>query len=164
MKKIDLSLKNYNLSQILNTSINIVNENAKKKNVEIVNMIDNNIHVYADDTSVKTILRNLLSNAIKFSYKNSKVIVNSRLIKNNKTNSFIEITVQDYGVGIPKNDLGKLFKIESSLSTYGTEKEKGTGLGLILCKELVEKNGGKLWVESEQDKGSTFFITLKIAN
>ncbi|HAN19505.1 MAG: hypothetical protein A2X13_01015 [Bacteroidetes bacterium GWC2_33_15] len=158
MNKIDLTPGVHNLSQMLNSSIQIVSENAKKKNIEIINTIDENLFFYANDTSVKTIFRNLLSNAIKFSHRSSQVLINAKL--NSLQKGFIEVAITDNGVGIPKEDIDKLFKIETNISTYGTEKEKGTGLGLILCKELVEKNGGKIRVESTIGKGSVFYFLL----
>jgi len=162
MNKIDLTPVNHNLSQILNSSLRIVNENAKKKNIEIINEVDESLVFFANDTSVKTILRNLLSNAIKFSRRNSKIVVSAKLNTTVQQNKLIEVSIADDGVGIPKEDINKLFKLETNISTYGTEKEKGTGLGLILCKELTEKNGGKISVESELNRGSIFKFTLPL--
>ncbi|MGE0090698.1 MAG: PAS domain S-box protein [Bacteroidales bacterium] len=158
MNKIDLSPEKNNLFNIANSSIAIVNENAKKKNIEIVNLIDENTVFFANDTAVKTILRNLLSNAIKFSHRQSKVTLKS--IPYPIDNKFIEVTISDHGVGISSETIEKLFRIETNVTTYGTEKEKGTGLGLILCRELVEKNGGRVWVESIENEGSTFHFTI----
>jgi signal transduction histidine kinase len=106
-------------------------------------------------------MRNLLSNAIKFSHRNSKIEVSSSV--NEDLNS-ITISVKDSGVGIPEENLDKLFKIESSFSTFGTDKEKGTGLGLIICKELILKNKGTIRVESTENIGTTFHFTLPIKN
>lgn len=158
MNKIDLTPEKNNLLRIANSSIAIVKENAKKKNIEIINLIDENTEFFANDTAVKTILRNLLSNAIKFSHRQSKVTLKSTPYLND--NNFIEVTISDNGVGISKETIEKLFRIETNVTTYGTEKEKGTGLGLILCRELVEKNGGRIWVESIENEGSTFHFTI----
>ena len=106
-----------------------------------------------------TIIRNLLSNAIKFSQNNSEVLIKS---VNNKTDGNIQISVIDNGIGISNENMNKLFKIDSYISTLGVNDEKGTGLGLILCKEFVEKHNGKIWVESEIGKGSAFHFTLPI--
>jgi PAS domain S-box-containing protein len=160
MNKLEITPEKNNLFQIANSSIIMIRENAKKKDIEIVNLVDENLYFFANDTSIKTILRNLLSNAIKFSNRNTKVTINATI--ENK-NNFIEVTVTDNGVGIPKEEIDKLFKIETNVSTYGTEKEKGTGLGLILCKELVEKNGGQIWVESYENIGSVFHFTLPVS-
>jgi signal transduction histidine kinase len=104
---------------------------------------------------LKTILRNLISNAIKFTRRNGKVEVKA-LINNNN----VEIAVSDNGIGMTNETMSKLFRIDASISTRGTENEKGTGLGLFLCKEFVEKHGGKIWVESETGKGSIFKFVL----
>jgi len=158
MNKVDLTPEKNNLLQIANSSISIVKENAKKKEIEIINLIDENIYFFANNTSVKTVLRNLLSNAIKFSNRKTAVTINA--ITQNHQNKFIEVTVIDNGVGIAKDTINNLFKIETNVSTHGTEKEKGTGLGLILCRELVEKNSGRIWVESIENIGSVFHFTI----
>ena len=104
----------------------------------------------------KTALRNLISNAIKFT--NAEGLVSLNFIEND-TN--IEIQITDSGVGIMAENIPNLFSIEKNISTLGTNNEKGTGLGLMLCKELIEKQGGKIWVESELGEGSIFKFTLK---
>jgi len=158
MNTLDFSINKVNLKTLIKNSIEIVKEKASEKNIEINSQIYN-IKIDINEASIKTVIRNLLSNSIKFSHKNSQIEINSKIIQNNNT---IEISIKDNGVGIPKENIDKLFKIETTFSTYGTEKEKGTGLGLIICKELVEKNGGTIWVESEEDSGSTFFFTLPL--
>jgi signal transduction histidine kinase len=107
---------------------------------------------------IKTILRNLISNAIKFTHKNGKVEVKAMIINNQ-----VEISVSDSGIGMTKETIAKLFRIDANLSTPGTENEKGTGLGLFLCKEFIEKHGGKIWAESESGKGSVFKLVLPSA-
>ncbi len=108
---------------------------------------------------VRTVLRNLVSNAIKFTERGGVIRVTA-----NGHNRFIEVSVIDTGIGIARESKEKLFKVGMSLSTKGTAKEKGNGLGLILCKEFVEKNHGKIWVESPfpdaTEKGSAFRFTL----
>jgi len=104
---------------------------------------------------ISTILRNLISNAIKFTNQGGEIAISAE-----KTAKEIFISVSDNGMGIAPERLEKLFSIGKSDSTLGTNKEKGTGLGLILCKEFVESHGGKIWVESKQGKGSTFYVTL----
>jgi signal transduction histidine kinase len=106
---------------------------------------------------IKTVLRNLVSNAIKFTNNGGTINI---IAEGNSEN--ITISVSDNGVGIARSDLTKLFRISEVLSTKGTANEKGTGLGLLLCKEFVEKHGGKIWVESEVGKGSDFKFTLPI--
>ena len=107
---------------------------------------------------MKTIFRNLISNATKFTPKDGCITITAT-----QTNKHIEITVADTGVGIPPKTLPLLFKIENTVTTKGTANEVGTGLGLILCKEFVEKHKGKIWVESTEGKGSKFIFTLPSA-
>jgi signal transduction histidine kinase len=104
---------------------------------------------------LKTILRNLVSNGIKFTPEGGSVKVAAEL-----EDKYVKLTVKDSGVGISEQNIQKLFKIDVNFSTQGTHKERGTGLGLILCKELVEKNGGKIKVESEIGQGTRFIFTL----
>jgi len=111
--------------------------------------------VTADKFMLETILRNLLSNAIKFTNKNGKVEIS---VSEKETN--VEISVEDNGIGIPEEQIPKLFKIDSHFKSHGTDNETGSGLGLILCKEFIEKHGGKIWAESVKGKGSCFRFTL----
>ncbi len=113
--------------------------------------------IFADIDLIKTVLRNLVSNAIKFTFTGGVININAE-----ENPEYITISVSDNGVGIPPDDLKKLFSISEVLSTKGTANEKGTGLGLLLCKEFVEKHGGKIWVKSEVGKGSEFIFTLPI--
>jgi signal transduction histidine kinase len=106
---------------------------------------------------VDTVIRNLLSNATKFTPVDGKIVVSAV-----RLNDEIEISIRDTGVGIPEKNLDNIFKLDSKTNTVGTENETGTGLGLILCKEFVEKNGGRIWVESEVGKGSTFRFTVPV--
>jgi len=108
---------------------------------------------------VKTIFRNLISNAIKFTPENGTITITATM-----DDLQVEITVSDTGVGISYENIPNLFRIDTSVSTKGTSNETGTGLGLILCKEFVEKHTGKIWVESEIDKGSKFKFTLPITS
>jgi len=130
---------------------------ANKKEIKLVTkMIENDI-VFVDQNMIDTILRNLVFNAIKFTHKNGEVIVSS---EKGKDNNLVYVSVDDNGVGIRKEKIKDLFRIDKNTTTKGTEEERGTGLGLLLCKEFVEKNGGKIWVESIVGKGSTFKFTL----
>ena len=112
--------------------------------------------VYADEEMLNSILRNLLTNAVKFTSKNGKVIVNAKGADNN----FVEIAVTDNGIGMADDLRRKLFRIEEKVGRKGTEGEESTGMGLLVCKEFVEKNGGKIWVESKEGTGSTFYFTV----
>ncbi|MCP4151845.1 MAG: hybrid sensor histidine kinase/response regulator [bacterium] len=139
---------------IVNKIIDLVKEATDKKNISIICDIPSEISVYADENMLRIVLRNLVSNAIKF-ISAGKITVSA------KTNEdYIELSVSDSGVGIPPEALCGLFKLQSNKSTIGTAGEKGTGLGLILCRELVEKNNGTINVSSEPNKGTRFTITL----
>lgn len=122
---------------------------AIEKNIRLINNVDEKIELYADKNLIGIVIRNLVSNGIKFTHSGGLVSI-SAMIKNNHA----EITVSDTGVGIPKESLEKLFRIDIRNSTDGTLKEKGTGLGLILCKEIIEKLGGNIQIESRIDKGT----------
>jgi signal transduction histidine kinase len=132
--------------------------NAKHKRVSFSINVPKDMTIIADYSTIKTVIANLFSNAIKFSNQGGEIRVEAMEI-----NKWIEVSVIDNGIGIPKEVLPNLFSIDEGYSTKGTGNEKGSGLGLILCKEFVEKNGGKIWVESEVGKGSTFFFTLPMA-
>jgi len=126
---------------------------------KLVHTVDEKIVINADKEMLSTIIRNLLSNAIKFTPRGGKIIVNANKITDNNA-KFIQISVKDNGVGVSKEIQSKIFDISENKSTKGTDKEEGTGLGLIICKEFIEKHGGKIWVESEEGKGSNFVFTL----
>lgn len=143
------------IQKLILQNCNILKSTAEDKNITITSAIPDNSFVFGDKNMINTILRNLIINAIKFTPKEGKINIDLTL----KDNQHL-ISVKDTGVGIPKENIPLLFKIESNVSTKGTEEEKGTGLGLILCKEFVEKHGGKIWVESEVNRGSIFYFTL----
>ena len=147
-----------NLSECIDSNIDVLNTNAANKNIILSNVVSNNIYVIADLSMLNSILQNLISNAIKFSYPDNVVIL-SASVKGN----MIETSVDDNGVGLSNGDLEKIFRIDIQHTTTGTAKEKGTGLGLIICKELIEKNGGKIWAKSKSPSGTKFIFTLKKA-
>ncbi|PLX11133.1 MAG: hypothetical protein C0597_15590, partial [Marinilabiliales bacterium] len=134
-------------------------EHAAKKGVTL--NVDVPIRTYAlvDKNMITTVLRNLISNAIKYTKSGDQIIVESSL-----TEKLIEISIKDTGVGIPQKNLKEIFKIDSSISTQGTADEQGTGLGLIISREFVEKNGGTIYVESEEEKGTKFTFTVPLCN
>ncbi len=150
-----------NINLLISDIIRYIEPTAKNKNIEIIFDKTLDYMVYLDRNMITTIIRNLLSNAIKFSYRNSKVYVDIENYYEGHIPS-LKISVKDEGIGIPKEQKEKIFKIEHSISTSGTEKEQGTGLGLILCYELVKIHGGKIWVESELGKGTTFIFVIPI--
>ncbi len=135
--------------------INILNPNAITKHIVFICSAMEDITVIADIDMLKAILRNLVSNAIKFTNPNGKIKLSAE-----KVNQDILFSVSDNGVGIDEERLKKLFDISQFQTTLGTAKEKGTGFGLLLCKEFVDKQGGKIWVESEIGKGSIFYFTI----
>lgn len=145
--KLNMVIKN---NQILNSRI------AESKGVELKSNINEDIFVFADHNMVDLILRNLISNALKFTPENGQVELDMLQV-----DGFYKIQVKDTGVGIDKDNIPKLFDQNDNVSTYGTNNEKGSGLGLILCKEFVEMNGGEISVDSKKGKGSTFTFSLK---
>ena len=144
-------------SDICKNILESINTNALSKNITIKISTIKNISIFADNNMLKTVLRNLVSNAIKFTNNSGTININAEENSENVT-----ISVSDNGIGIMPDKLIKLFDISHRQTTKGTEQESGTGLGLILCKEFVEKHGGKIWVESEVGKGSDFKFTLPI--
>jgi signal transduction histidine kinase len=139
--------------------VSLLEIQAIKKEIEIYNNVDHNLYVRADANMLNTILRNLISNAIKFTNVKGEIKVLSKINKN-----MAEISVKDNGVGIDPEIVESLFKMEvdEKNSQMGTENEQGSGLGLILCKDFVEKHGGKIWVNSVKGEGSEFVFTLPI--
>ena len=143
------------VKKIIDDNLELLHSTAHTKNISTISEIDRSTLVYADQNMVHTIIRNLISNAIKYTNNGGYVKLKSKSFP-----EYIKIFIQDNGVGIDQDNIHKLFRIDESYTTSGTQKEKGTGLGLILCKEFVEKNGGKITVESTPGKGSTFSFTL----
>lgn len=147
---------NLDLAKIVSHSIDTIYQRAIQKQVTIINEITTSQQVFTDEKMTETVLRNLLSNAVKFTKSGGKIFVKAETIDDNT----IRVSVEDTGVGIPQKDIERLFKIEEKVSSQGTEGESSTGLGLLLCKEFVEMHGGKIWVESENGKGSKFSFTI----
>ena len=147
-----------NLKELLNDELLMAEEMAIGKNLELICDVDESLTILADKNMTKTILRNLISNAIKFTHRNGKVKIFARI-----SQKHVDVSVSDNGIGMTEATISKLFRLDANLSTRGTDNEKGTGLGLFLCKEFVEKHGGKIWVFSEPGKGSTFNFTLPLA-
>lgn len=156
--KMEFSPQKINLKYIVNDTLMLLASNAKSKEIKMTSTLSDSM-VYADVNMVTTVIRNLISNAIKFTSDGGTVEITSA-----KKDGWTEISVIDDGMGISKADMEKLFRIDCHHTTIGTSNEKGTGLGLILSKEFVEKHGGKIWVESEEGKGSAFKFTLPNKN
>lgn len=155
--KIPYKPKHFNIYNCVNKVINLLSNNAAMKKIILINNVDSEHSVYADEDMIFSVLQNLLSNAIKFTQESGEIILNS-----SKKENELEISVTDNGVGIKEEDLDKLFRIDAQFTTAGTNAEKGSGLGLIICKEMVEKNKGKIWVKSKQGEGTTFTFSLPI--
>jgi signal transduction histidine kinase len=153
--KISFNPESINLSKIIEEEFNMLYDIAKDKNIVLRSYVDNSYAIEADRNMVKTILRNLISNAIKFTHRSGNVEVRAAIRDNNA-----EITISDNGIGMSEETMAKLFRIDANLTTLGTENEKGTGLGLFLCKEFVEKHGGTISVESKPGNGSVFRFVL----
>ncbi len=147
------------ISIIIRENKLLLKHNAEEKGISVVSEIQDNTFVYADEHMINTIIRNLITNAMKYSRSGEEIRISSK-----DAGDFLEISVSDEGIGIKPENIGKLFRIDVHHTTKGTANEQGTGLGLILCKEFVEKHNGKIWVESELGKGATFRFTLPKSN
>lgn len=153
--RMELTQTNFNMYKIISNIISTLKPVADKKNIEITFNGDKSFNVFADENMIKTVVRNLISNAIKFTHKNGRIS-----IRLSKDGNKIICCVKDNGIGMSEEDMKKLFKLDVQHTSRGTDDEKGTGLGLILCKEMVERNGGEIWVKSELKKGSLFCFSL----
>lgn len=138
----------------------ILSSQLKVKGISLTNSIDEDFIALADKESLKTVLRNLISNAVKFTPHKGTITILSDIADK----GFLSISIADTGIGMSSEILENLFTITKKVSRQGTDNEPSTGLGLILCKELIEKHGGKIWVESSEGKGSTFYFTIPSAN
>lgn len=149
--------KNINLAQQVAGVISFLEIQAINKDISILNRVEKNVLVKADENMLDTILRNLISNAIKFTQPKGEIQIYATLKKD-----FVEITVKDTGVGMTQAEIATIFSVSEINSNLGTSNEQGSGLGLILCRDFVESHGGKIWVESVENKGSEFKFTLPI--
>jgi signal transduction histidine kinase/Tfp pilus assembly protein PilF len=153
--KIELVRESFNLNEALAVSIDILSQTAKNKNIIIENLIDKSLNITADQNMIQTTIRNLISNAVKFTNLSGEISIFAK-----QTNASIEITVKDNGIGMNKTTADNIFKIEHNTSRRGTANEEGTGLGLLLCKEMIELHNGSIKVESVEGKGSAFTVIL----
>ncbi len=157
--RININPQKIDLLDIVQENLALLKGKADEKSIMLNSYIEKGCVVYADLNMLRTILRNLMSNALKFTHSGGYIKVDAA-----KRGDFYEVSVEDNGIGISKENQEKLFKIDSNVSTKGTADEAGTGLGLILVKEFVEKNGGAIQVYSEPGKGSRFFFTLPVVS
>ncbi|MCB0193285.1 MAG: hybrid sensor histidine kinase/response regulator [Anaerolineae bacterium] len=152
-EKLDL----YTLAE---ANIELLCDTAQSKEITLINTIKpDTFFIFADPNMTQTIIRNLIANALKFTHPSGSVSIGA-----DHQNDFVAIAIIDTGIGMEPEILKKLFKIESKIKMVGTANERGTGLGLLLCKEMAEKQGGQIWAESEVDKGSTFTFTVPISS
>ncbi len=141
---------------VVDGSIDLILQSAKSKKIEIETDIPNELIVFADANMLQTIVRNLLSNALKFTPKGGKIYLAAKI----RDNIDVEISIRDTGIGMSQIILDNLFHLDFQTGRKGTNDEPSSGLGLLLCKEFIEKNNGKLWAESEEGNGSNFYFTL----
>ncbi|MCU7494388.1 MAG: PAS domain S-box protein [Ignavibacteria bacterium] len=149
-----------NLGELIAKNIDLLSGNALKKGICLKNEAVIRETAFVDEEMISSAIQNLITNAVKFTPRNGSITV--KCTKRDQENEAL-VSISDTGVGMDKDTLDKLFRIEVIHSTSGTEKEPGTGLGLILTKESIEKNNGKLWVESAPGKGSTFYFTIPLS-
>ncbi|QWX85188.1 tetratricopeptide repeat protein [Cellulophaga sp. HaHaR_3_176] len=158
MNGIVVEQRQLEINSVLENTIKVLSPLAEKKLISINNLVPNT-NCFSDKNHLTIILRNLISNAIKFTNTNGIITINAS-IKNN----FLEIAIADNGIGMSPEKLQMLFKSAHMKSSFGTDNEKGTGLGLFLCKEMAEGNGGELWVTSEENVGTTIYFTVPMSN
>ncbi len=156
-KRIEYKPYNFDIREEIIYCFMLLNPNAEKKKIKLECDIEESLFVYADQQMIHSVVLNFLSNGIKFTNEGGRVRVYSEILKDK-----IKISIEDNGVGIPADKLKLLFKIDSKYSSRGTGNEKGTGLGLIISQDLVELNGGEIFVSSTLNKGSVFSFTLPI--
>jgi len=156
--KIPFKPSKLSFTDICKDTIEILNPSAYAKKIAINYSATDNLNVFADADMIKMVLRNLVSNAIKFTNNGGAININAKV-----NSEYVTISVSDNGIGIKPDYQIKMFDVGQVLTTKGTADEKGTGLGLLLCKEFVEKHGGKIWVESKVGEGSDFKFTLPIS-
>jgi signal transduction histidine kinase len=144
------------LSKLVDESIEMILEIINKKNILLTIDIPSNLKLNADSNMLQTVIRNLVSNAVKFTTRGGKINISAKFLSSDT----VEVAINDTGIGMNKEFLENIFRLDTDTNRKGTEGEPSTGLGLLLCKEFVEKNGGKIWAESEEGKGSCFRFTL----
>lgn len=149
------------LNNLIDDNVNILKNIASYKEITIKYFCPNELYVNADLNMLNTILRNLISNSIKFTKQSGEIFINAEPFE--EDSNFVLISVSDTGIGMSHEKMSKLFVFDSGKSEMGTAKEKGTGFGLMLCKDFIEKHGGNIWVESELRKGSRFYFTIPSA-
>lgn len=156
--RLNVVYQDINIVDTVEGVVQVYNAAAELKKIKIVHDIPEQIMVHCDTDMVKTVIRNFMSNALKFSPKETTITVDVKTIDD----SFAQVSVQDQGCGIDDEGRKKLLHEDTHYSTFGLNNEEGSGLGLLLCKDFVNKNGGKLWFETQKGEGSTFFFTVPL--
>jgi len=161
----------FDIHDEINSVISVLDNNATQKEIKLINEVDPSTMVEADRNMIHSVIQNLVTNSIKFSNSNGRVVIRARVpltyakAKNTAElpgRHWLEVSVSDNGIGIPEEILPRLFKLNGQYSSTGTANEPGTGLGLVLCHEMVEKNGGRIWAESIAGQGTTFVFTIML--
>jgi signal transduction histidine kinase len=162
----------FSIHDEIDSVISVLDNNATRKEIKLINEVDPELIVEADRNMIHSVIQNLITNSIKFSNLKGRVVLRSRVPKTNTKSKisaepgdrqWLEISVSDNGIGIPEEILPRLFKLNGQYSQAGTANEPGTGLGLVLCHEMVEKNGGHIWAESIAGQGATFIFTIPLS-
>jgi two-component system sensor histidine kinase/response regulator len=154
---IKINKQQIDIHRLASDNVKLLESPALKKKITLKNEVYPGTIAFADLNMINTVVRNLLSNAVKYTHTGGTILIDCEM-----QGEMLKVFVQDSGVGIKEENLGKIFRIDENVSTKGTANETGTGLGLILCKEFVEKNGGDIWVESSDGEGTTFYFTLPL--
>lgn len=157
--KIQFNPSDVKIYSVVENIFQLLKSNAQHKEIQLINSTNMNHIAYADENMIYSVLNNLTSNAIKFTRTGGKVEIHSA-----QKDDEVVIQIKDNGVGIEEENLKNLFELDKSFTTPGTENEKGSGLGIILCRDFIKKHGGRIWVESKVGEGTTFYFTLPIFN
>jgi signal transduction histidine kinase len=163
MGRIDFSPAELDIKVMLNRALQLLRGNTIKKQINVISSVPDGIKVRADEDMLNSVLQNLISNAVKFTRKGGDIYISVNKLTDTNEPDLLQVLIRDTGVGLSNELIGQLFK-EHVQSTPGTEREYGSGLGLLLVKEFVEKNGGKISVKSKLKEGSTFSFTLPLIN
>jgi signal transduction histidine kinase len=162
----------FDIHNEINSVITVLENNATQKDIKLINEVDSGIMVEADRNMIHSVIQNIVTNSIKFSNANGRVVIRGRVpltyAKAKSSNEpgdrqWLEVSISDNGIGIPEEILPRLFKLNGQYSSAGTANEPGTGLGLVLCHEMIEKNGGRIWAESISGQGTTFIFTIPLS-
>jgi signal transduction histidine kinase len=173
MERVAFQPLRLDLEEVAQKTVHVLGEVAEAKGIQLVNNVGADVVVYTDGNMLDTVIRNLTNNALKFTAKGGQVIIRARFQEpqtadtNTSTSyglpstHYVEVSIADSGVGMSEAMQQKLFKLDQHVTTMGTNRERGTGLGLIICQEMVMKGGGQIWVESEEGRGTTVRFTVQ---